>query len=83
MGSYVIRRVLLGLLTVLLVSLVIFALLRIAPGDVALQVAMQGDDTLTPEMIDPQVLIRIREQLGLDSPTAHAVPALDKGNAHW
>ncbi len=68
MGSYVIRRVLLGLLTVLLVSLVIFALLRIAPGDVALQVAMQGDDTLTPEMIDPQVLIRIREQLGLDSP---------------
>ncbi len=68
MGSYVARRVLLGLLTVLLVSLVIFALLRIAPGDVALQVAMQGDDTLTPEMIDPQVLIRIREQLGLDSP---------------
>ena len=68
MGSYVIRRVLLGLLTVLLVTLVIFALLRIAPGDVALQVAMQGDDTLTPEMIDPQVLIRIREQLGLDNP---------------
>ena len=68
MGSYVIRRVLLGLLTVLLVTLVIFALLRIAPGDVALQVAMQGDDTLTPEMIDPQVLMRIREQLGLDNP---------------
>ena len=68
MGSYVLRRVLLGLLTVLMVSLVIFALLRIAPGDVALQVAMQGDDTITPEMIDPQVLVRIREQLGLDYP---------------
>ena len=68
MQTYIVRRLLYGLLTTWLVSLIIFALLRIAPGDVALNIALQGDDTLTIEMIDPVELQRIREQLGLDNP---------------
>ena len=68
MQTYILRRLLYGLLTTFLVSLVIFALLRIAPGDVALTVALQGDDTLTIEMIDPVELERIRNQLGLHHP---------------
>jgi peptide/nickel transport system permease protein len=39
--------------------------LRVAPGDVALIVAMQGDDTIDPNMIDPLLLETIREELGL------------------
>ena len=68
MGAYIIRRLLYGLLTTVLVSLIIFALLRIAPGDVAINVAMQGDDTIDPNMIDPVVLENIKKQLGLDHP---------------
>jgi peptide/nickel transport system permease protein len=66
--AYILRRLLYGLLTIFLVSLIIFSLLRIAPGDVALQVAMQGQDTANPELINPLILAGIREQLGLDHP---------------
>lgn len=65
MQTYVLRRVLLGLITVALVSVIIFVFLRVAPGDVALIVAMQGDDTIDPNMIDPLLLETIREELGL------------------
>ena len=36
MQAYLARRIILGGLTALLVSLLIFAILRIAPGDVAM-----------------------------------------------
>ena len=65
MQTYVLRRMLLGLITVALVSVIIFVFLRVAPGDVALIVAMQGDDTIDPNMIDPLLLETIREELGL------------------
>lgn len=68
MTAYIIRRLMFGLLTTVLVSMIIFTLLRIAPGDVALNVAMQGDDTIDPNMIDPAILEAIKKQLGLDHP---------------
>ena len=90
MQAYIARRVLLGMLTVFLVSLIIFVLLRVAPGDVALIVAMQGDDTIDPKMIDPKLLANIRESLGLDHPLymqyllwVKGMVTLDWGNSFY
>tara|TARA_Y100000588_G_scaffold87432_1_gene93126 strand:- start:939 stop:1850 length:912 start_codon:yes stop_codon:yes gene_type:complete len=49
-----------------MVSTLIFAILRIAPGDVALMVYTQGDESI--QEIDPVALEAIRVQLGLDVP---------------
>jgi len=64
--AYIIRRLLLACLTVAMVSTLIFAILRIAPGDVALMVYTQGDESI--QEIDPVALEAIRVQLGLDVP---------------
>ena len=66
MQAYIIRRLLLACLTVAMVSTLIFAILRIAPGDVALMVYTQGDESI--QEIDPVALEAIRVQLGLDVP---------------
>lgn len=67
MRQYIIRRIAFGALSAVLVSLLIFALLRIAPGDVAMMIAVErsgGEGAmLTTEQID-----QIREQLGLKAP---------------
>src|SRR5262252_3015273 len=62
MRTYVARRVLHGLLVLWLVSLLIFSLVRILPGDA---VIMQLDQAAAPA---PEVLARARQQLGLDRP---------------
>ena len=66
MQRYIARRIILGALTALLVSLLIFAILRIAPGDVAMMIAL---DLLGGEAaeITEEDLDRIREQVGLDA----------------
>ena len=67
MQRYIARRLLLGALTGLLVSLMIFALLRVAPGDVAMMIALDmtgGEEDLVTE----EQLARIREDLGLNRP---------------
>jgi len=67
MQRYIARRLLLGALTGLLVSLMIFALLRVAPGDVAMMIALDmtgGEEDLVTE----EQLLRIREDLGLNRP---------------
>ena len=65
MQQYIARRLILGALTGLLVSLLIFAILRIAPGDVAMMIATQGgEDTNVSE----EQLEIIREGLGLNEP---------------
>ena len=68
MQAYILRRIYLGALTVLLVSVVIFALMRVAPGDVALMLAMQGQEGISPDAIPQELLTRIREEMGLDRP---------------
>jgi peptide/nickel transport system permease protein len=60
--TYVARRLLQGVLVLWLVSLLIFSLVRILPGDA---VIMQLDQAAAPA---PEVLARARQQLGLDRP---------------
>jgi peptide/nickel transport system permease protein len=65
MGSYVFRRVLLMLVTLVGMSIVIFALLRLVPGNIA--------DILfdSAGMIDPAAKAEIEAELGLDLPVWH------------
>ena len=62
MRTYVARRVLQGLLVLWLVSLAIFSLVRILPGDA---VIMQLDQAAAPS---PETLARARQDLGLERP---------------
>ena len=62
MRTYVARRIVQGLLVLWLVSLLIFSLVRILPGDA---VIMQLDQAAAPT---PDVLKRARQELGLDRP---------------
>ena len=67
MHRYLVRRILFGLLTAALVSLLVFALMRIAPGDVAQSIAAQqgsGEEGTVSE----EDLEKIREALGLNEP---------------
>ena len=67
MHRYLARRLIFGVLTALLVSVLVFALMRIAPGDVAQSVAAQqagGEEGTVSE----EDLERIRETLGLNEP---------------
>ena len=67
MRQYLMRRLLFGVLTAALVSLMIFALMRIAPGDVAMMIAEQmsgGDGSL----VTAEQLEEIRENMGLNEP---------------
>ena len=67
MHRYLVRRILFGLLTAVLVSLLVFALMRIAPGDVAQSIAAQqgsGEEGTVSE----EDLEKIREALGLNEP---------------
>lgn len=59
MGSYVIRRILTGLLTLIFISFVIFALLDLAPGDPTANLPLS-----VPQAVREQ----IRIALGLDQP---------------
>ena len=62
MWGYVARRALQGILVLWLVSILIFSLIRILPGDA---IIMQLDQAAAPT---PEVLARARQELGLDRP---------------
>ena len=62
MRTYIARRILQGLLVLWLVSLLIFSLVRILPGDA---VIMQLDQAAAPT---PEVLKIARQELGLERP---------------
>ena len=62
MWGYIARRALQGVLVLWLVSILIFSLVRILPGDAIL---MQLDQAAAPT---PEVLARARQELGLDRP---------------
>jgi peptide/nickel transport system permease protein len=61
MGTYLARRVLIAIPTLLVISFVIFAILSLAPGD---PLAQFGANPAIPS----EVRARIRESLGLDKP---------------
>jgi peptide/nickel transport system permease protein len=61
MGKYLLRRVLIAIPTLLLISVVIFAILALAPGDPLAQFALNP-------AIPEEVRENIRRSLGLDQP---------------
>ena len=65
MTGYIVQRLALFVPTLFLVSLLIFGLMRIVPGDVALAVLGEDPGTFTQEDLD-----EVRKELGLDKPLA-------------
>jgi len=59
MGSYILRRVLIAIPTLLFISFVIFALLALSPGDPTANL---------PPSLPMEIKLRIRESLGMDQP---------------
>ncbi|MGH7367913.1 MAG: ABC transporter permease [Candidatus Rokuibacteriota bacterium] len=86
MGTYILKRLLLVVPTLLGVAVIVFLIMRVIPGDVALMI-LGGDDG---GQIDPQQVAALREQLGLDRPLIVQFGAwlwgilrLDFGNSLW
>lgn len=61
MRQYIFKRLLLAIPTLIGVSLIVFFMVRLIPGDIVQQVS--GDNTVTPEVRE-----RIERDLGLDGP---------------
>lgn len=61
MRNYIIKRLLLAVPTLIGVSIVVFSMLRVLPGDIVQQVA--GENEVTPEL-----RAQIEGELGLDKP---------------
>ncbi|MDO8531613.1 MAG: ABC transporter permease [Dehalococcoidia bacterium] len=66
MHRYVITRLLSGVLTLVLVSLIIFAVMRVLPGDVARIVLAGLSDN--PASVPQEQIDALRKQLGLNDP---------------
>ena len=61
MGTYIIRRLLSAIPTLIVISMVIFSILKLAPGDPMSEFAANPS-------VPPEVRENIRKQLGLDDP---------------
>ncbi len=68
MTQYIISRLMQGLLALIVVSIAVFLLNRVAPGDIALMIIAQGIEEVTREDVDPLVLQRVESRLGLNEP---------------
>ena len=86
MRTYLTKRLLLIVPTLLGVAAVVFLIMRVIPGDVSLLI-LGGDQT---GRIDPQQLAALRHQLGLDQPLTvqfatwlWGVLRLDFGTSLW
>ena len=64
MGTYLAKRLLLIVPTLLGAAALVFVIMRVIPGDVALLI-FGGD---TAGQIDPKQLAAMRQRLGLDQP---------------
>ena len=73
MIPYLLKRLGIGVATLLVASLVVFAVLEVLPGDPArLMLGMNAT---------PEAVAALREQMGLDQPVALALPRLDRRHA--
>ena len=61
MATYLVRRILIAIPTLVLISIVVFTILAIAPGDPLAQFAANPD-------VPPEVRENVRRQFGLDQP---------------
>jgi len=66
MRQYLLRRILAGILTLFGVSIIIFAIMRILPGDVVLFMLAGSEGDIS--RVDPARLKEVRAQLGLEKP---------------
>jgi peptide/nickel transport system permease protein len=64
MVRYLLRRLLAALPVLLVVSIIVFVIMRVAPGDVA-QMILSGESGVSAS---PQEVQQLRQQLGLDRP---------------
>jgi peptide/nickel transport system permease protein len=87
MRTYILKRLLLMVPTLLGVATIVFLIMRVIPGDVALLI-LGGDDG--GGQIDPKALAAVRQQLGLDQPLIvqfgtwlWGVLQFDFGNSLW
>src|SRR5918992_5593084 len=85
MGHYIVKRLLLMIPTLFGVALLVFVLLRIAPGDIV-ELKYAGSGTFAPK----EAIERERVQLGLDKPVWHqflswswGIVRLDFGTSMW
>ncbi|MSQ29184.1 MAG: ABC transporter permease [Dehalococcoidia bacterium] len=67
MGRYIIRRLLASVPSVIGLTMVLFLLVRLMPGDAALLKAFASEDVLQ-NVNDPQVVEDLRKELGIDKP---------------
>jgi len=86
MTDYIIRRLLLMIPTLFLVSVIIFTILRIIPGDVASLIATRGGEGIATQ----EEIQNIREKLGLGDPLyvqyakfMGGLLKMDVGNSLW
>ena len=86
MVTYIVRRILFMIPTLLGAVTLIFVLMRLLPGDVALYILGSGESS----DVNKQALQQIREDLGLDQPLIvqygrwlWGAARLDFGNSYW
>jgi peptide/nickel transport system permease protein len=86
MPTYIVRRILLMIPTLLGAVTLIFLLMRLLPGDVALYILGSGESS----DVNKQALQQIRQELGLDQPLIvqygrwlWGAVRLDFGNSYW
>jgi peptide/nickel transport system permease protein len=86
MPSYIVRRILLMIPTLLGAVTLIFLLMRLLPGDVALYILGSGESS----DVNKEALEQIRQDLGLDQPLIvqygkwlWGAARLDFGNSYW
>src|SRR4051794_31574196 len=66
MRQYILKRLLMLIPVLFVISLLVFALMRLIPGDAALLMVVGGEQSVR----DPQVVAELRQRLGLDKPYA-------------
>src|SRR5713226_6238660 len=86
MSTYILRRILLMMPTLWGAVTLIFLLMRLLPGDVALYILGSGESS----DVNKQALEQIRQELGLDQPLIvqygkwlWGAARLDFGNSYW
>ena len=86
MTEYIIRRLILMIPTLLLVSIIVFTIMRVIPGDVATHIATRGGEGVATQ----DEIQSLREKIGLNDPLpiqyakfVFGIIKFDVGNSLW
>ena len=90
MAGYIVRRLVAIVPTLLGLSLILFLLVRLMPGDAALLQAFAGEGLILEGETDPAVIQEMRRELGIDKPIPLQylvwlgdTARLDFGTSYW